>query len=482
MGIFSRLFKGGQDGNPTDPEGEGDEADQNGDAGEPTIEVQTDDRDEPAVPSLAPSFAVASSPVVASTEPISSIWAWPASPMPTPPQPRPAPAAPTRATTASERTPEPSKDRDPTMVMSPPPAPSPSKTTIRTPASAPAPAPPAAATPPAPAAPTVPSPAKPATPRVASQRPAKRAHSDSISSAFDSMIDDNAPSTTRAKHGASTAADLSEVRGVFNEVAAIHVAQVRDVMLELRYGHAESSWIESTRPALRSLRAMAAQMELTDLCTALDEFCAGVEAVVHGRTVTDDTKTELLRRYQRLIELIPQAFELDAERDRREPIIVEALLCQIEGVEKPIIDKLFAVGLGRLDALLRANTDDLAVVSGIRREVANAIVERFKAYRASATASMSAPDPAAERKLLADLLLALSVQNDDFNKASGEWTDDARARKREVRKQREQTFQQIKVALARLGERDQLARLEKLPFDERIAAIDRYLSTPQARS
>ena len=60
---------------------------------------------------------------------------------------------------------------------------------------------------------------------------------------------------------------------MFNEVAVNHVAHVRDVMLELRYGVAQPSWVESTQTALRSLRAMASQMELADLCEALDEFC-----------------------------------------------------------------------------------------------------------------------------------------------------------------------------------------------------------------
>jgi hypothetical protein len=264
---------------------------------------------------------------------------------------------------------------------------------------------------------------------------------------------------------------------VFEEVAAIHVAQVRDVMLELRYGDAQPGWIESTQPALRSLRAMAGQMELTDLCQALDDFCVSVEAAVSGRArIGDDGKAELLRRYQQLIELIPRAFELDAERDRREPIIVEALLYQIEGVEKRTIEKLFAVGLHRLDALMQATADEIEVVAGLRRDVAAAIVEQFRTYRTGASAALSAPDPAAERRGLGELLIMLSVQNDEYNHAATSWSDDARVRKQEARKQREQTFQRIKVALARLGEREQLARLEKLPFDERIAMLDRYLS------
>jgi hypothetical protein len=320
-------------------------------------------------------------------------------------------------------------------------------------------------------------PAEPAAAAPASAGPARRPRSDSVTDAFDLAIEALSAEGDPSAHGVSTASDLAEVRRVFNEVAAIHVAQVRDVMLELRYGDAQPSWIESTQPALRSLRSMAGQMELADLCQALDEFCVSVDAAVSGRAhIGDDGKAELLRRYQQLIELIPQAFELDAERDRREPIIVESLLYQIEGVEKRTIEKLFAVGLHRLDALMQATADEIEVVAGLRHDVAEAIVEQFRTYRAGASAALSAPDPLAERRQLGELLIMLSVSNDEYNHAASQWTDEARARKQEARKQREQTFQRIKVALARLGERDQLARLEKLPFDERIAMLDRYLS------
>jgi len=335
--------------------------------------------------------------------------------------------------------------------------------------------PPAAAAPSPPSLPSQPSAAPPA------GRPARRAHSDSVGAAFDQAMEPSASGASSESDGVSTVADLAEVRRVFNEVAAIHVAQVRDVMLELRYGEAQPSWIESTQPALRSLRTMAGQMDLADLCAALDDFCVAVDAATSGRARIDEaSKAELLRRYERLIELIPQAFELDAERDRREPIIVESLLYQIEGVERRTIEKLFAVGLHRLDALMRATSDEISVVAGLRPEIADAIVAQFQGYRAAASSALSAPDPLAERRQLGDLLIMLSVANDEYTHAGTKWSDDAKARKNEARKQREQTFQRIKVALARLGERDQLARLEKMPFHERIATLDRYLSAAVA--
>jgi hypothetical protein len=311
----------------------------------------------------------------------------------------------------------------------------------------------------------------------------RRGKPDTLTTALDEVVKEiqaeSAP-TARGPDRGMTEADLAAVRGVFNDVAISHVSQVRGVMLELRYGEADPKWIEMTKPALRSLRAMAGQLELPELCDALDAFCATVDAAVASRArLTDEDKAELQQRYARLIELIPQAFELDAERDRREPIIVEALLYQVPGVEQPTIEKLFAVGLGRLDALMSANAGEVAAVTGLRGELAAAIVEQFRSYRATASTAVSAPDPAVELRHLADLLLMMSIQNDDFTRASSEWSDDAQQRKRQLRKLREQTFQQIKVTLARLGAREQLQLLEKLPFQDRIATLDRYLSALQ---
>lgn len=314
---------------------------------------------------------------------------------------------------------------------------------------------------------------------------------DEISASFNRLLLDDAElgvatpvAVAKPAVGVSTAEDLAAVRDVFNDIAVVHVSQVRDVMLELRFGDADPAWLESTKPALRSLRAMAEQMELVELCGALDTFCVAVDAAVANRArISDEDKTSLLERYQALSELIPAAFELDAERDRREPIIVEALLYQIDGVEKPIIDRLFAVGLNRLDALLRVNHDDLVMMAGLRPEVAAAIVEQFRTYRATADAAVSTRDPLAERRSLGDLVIMLSILQDDFLRASDDWSVEARARKRALRKEREQTFQRIRVSLVRLGDREQLAKLERLPFNERIAALERYIANqPMARA
>src|SRR5436305_4161 len=146
MGIFSRFFQRGQDGNPVDPSAGGDD----GDSTDPEIEVTQAAHGgdpQPAAPSDEPA------PVRGS----SLLGAAPAKP--------PAAAAPAAAAAA-----------------------------------APAPAPPVAR------------------PQPPAGRPARRAHSDSVTAAFDQVIESEAGDTAvmaaQSVHGVSTVEDLAEVRRV----------------------------------------------------------------------------------------------------------------------------------------------------------------------------------------------------------------------------------------------------------------------------
>jgi len=301
---------------------------------------------------------------------------------------------------------------------------------------------------------------------------------DSISGAFERIqLGDNETTNPDAKPGISTDSDREAVQGVFDELAKNHVDQVRNVMLELQIGDVACSWIDGTKASLSSLRAMAEQMELTDLCEALDAFTKVIgEAVASGNArVEGDNKDALIKRYEKLIELIPTAFALEGERDTREPIIVESLLLQVSGVEKLTIDKLFAAGVSRLNALTASNATDLAAVSGIDREVAERIAARFANYKDSVPTAVAARDANAERKELRKLLAELQQHQASYEKAAAGWSAEDRQRKRAARKQREQAFLQARVLLARLGEADRLKQMEKRPFNQRIADIDKYL-------
>ena len=120
------------------------------------------------------------------------------------------------------------------------------------------------------------------------------------------------------------------------------------------------------------------------------------------------------------------------------------------------------------------------MVAGLRQDLAaRRFVEQFKTYKLAATSSaVGLLDPAG-RAPPARRSADHAERGQRRVQPRRHQVDRRRApsRKRDARKQRDLALPaRIKVALARLGERDQLAKIEKLPFDERIGALDRYLS------
>src|SRR5437868_13903260 len=164
-------------------------------------------------------------------------------------------------------------------------------------------------------------------------------------------------------HGASTASDQAALRATFEDLAVPYVADVRSVMMELRWGDVQADWLESARPVLKSLRKMAEPVGHTALVEAIDRFDAALaEVLAPGQPPTPSaaSRDALLAAYEPLRVCLPRGFELEGERDRREPLIVRALLDQVPGLEPLMIDKMLAAGFGKLSMLVAARADELA--------------------------------------------------------------------------------------------------------------------------
>jgi hypothetical protein len=277
--------------------------------------------------------------------------------------------------------------------------------------------------------------------------------------------------------GVSTPEDLAAVRKLFDEVARGYMAQLRNVMLEVKWGEARTEWLGVCDAVLRSVRKMAEKMEMSELCTALDGFQSAIGKVRKAgqSNVAGADRDSLLAAYEPLLKTMPQVFELDAERNRREPVILQSLLRQVPDVEKLTIDRLYAAGLTSLDLYYRAKPDEIAATTSITLELATRIVELFARYRAGNGAHVGAATLAEEYKQLTSLTAQLRKQHVAFEEASAAWSRDAIARKKELRRTRATTIQQIHVALARLGEVDRVGELEKLSYRRKIEQIERYL-------
>jgi hypothetical protein len=294
----------------------------------------------------------------------------------------------------------------------------------------------------------------------------------SVLDAFDALMADGPTGPP------SHETDLTPVRELFGELAASHMRHVRDFMIDVKWGEATRDWLEICVPAVTSLFRAAERLGIAELATALEGFSGSLrDAITKGgaRVIEGETKDTLLSAYEKLVEILPNAFALERDRNQREAVIVQSLLLSVPDVRKVTIDKLHAAGLTSLATLYDGKPDEIAVVTGISRELATRIVERFQAYRREIQNASPSDARAAEREKLSTLADTLKKHHDVYEEASKGWDADAKLRKRESFRAREETWLEISVLLARFGEVDRLAGIEKVPFGQRITQLQAFL-------
>jgi hypothetical protein len=280
-----------------------------------------------------------------------------------------------------------------------------------------------------------------------------------------------------SRHGQSSPADIAAARATFEGLAVEHLAQVRGLMVETRAGEPSSSWIAPALSELKTLGKMAQALDLRDLCSALDGLAAVLdEAKSSGGAVIEGAmRKKVIEHYRPLTRALPGAFD-ENEGDRREAIIVQELLRQAPEIEELARQRLYAAGLNRLQACLRARADEVAATTGLSIHIAARAVEVFQAYRDENPSVLAAVDRADESRRLAVLIAELEKVHDAFERAAAGWSREDRLAKRRLRREREAAFGRTRLALARLGDLNLLARLEKQAFQKRIELLHTYVA------
>ena len=276
---------------------------------------------------------------------------------------------------------------------------------------------------------------------------------------------------------AVNASDLEGVRELFAQLAAKHMRQVRDFMLDLKWGEAPHSWIAVCEPAVRSLHGAAERLEMEELSAGLDLFgeALGTATAASMPMIDGELRERLIAIYEELIAVMPGAFSLEMDRNQRESVIVHSLLLQIPGVRKVTIERLYAAGLSSLDTMFAAKPDDVADTTGIARDLSERIVAHFQQYRSQLKTTVPDATRTHERERIGALAKQLRAQHDAFEKASDGWSGGDLASKKELRQARAATLLEVNLLLARLGEVERLRAIERLPFDRKVSEIESYL-------
>jgi hypothetical protein len=272
--------------------------------------------------------------------------------------------------------------------------------------------------------------------------------------------------------------DHTELRQLFGRMATNHMRQVRDFIIELRWGPTQTTWISVCESSVHSLRRAAEGLEFTALATKLNDLAKAMLAqdLAFATIIDGAARDRILAAHAELAEILPETFALDGDRSQREAAILHSLLSQITDVGKVTIDKLYAAGLTTLETMLLATAEDLAATTGIPQVLAARIVERFHLYRQEMASVAVDETRTYERGKIGALVIQLRKENEEFAQAAAGWTPDARQRKKDILLTRTQTMIAIDLQLARLGEIALVRELERLPFARKLTRLEEFLA------
>jgi hypothetical protein len=275
------------------------------------------------------------------------------------------------------------------------------------------------------------------------------------------------------------AGDQRAVAETFADIAKVYAHPLRELMFQLSVGRTPRQWAATCRPVLKPLFDAATQIGLLELVGGLGAFDAALErAAAEPHAFIGDAAAEALTgAYERLRKQMPDAFMLPDRADHRRLILLESLLLQIPDMHRRTIAKLYAAGLSSLGQLGTAKPEEIAVVAGIDRGLAQTVVNHIQRF----DQERSRMDPMTLRghvhERLRSLASRLSRLQTEFEQAE---EDDSVERKREARRNREAAVLELDLVFAEVGDVDLIEELKRCPVRGKIQRVESYLERLQA--
>ncbi len=275
----------------------------------------------------------------------------------------------------------------------------------------------------------------------------------------------------------SASAPTKITRAELATLATHHIKPLINFMLELRWGTATSAWAGPCVAALRALSPLVSRLEAPPASEAIELLLAVLERthLASGCDISDAAREEMLQGYSILRHKCGLGTDLELERSRREPLVVDELLLQTEGVHVVCIEKVYAAGFCTIERILLTNADELSQLSGIELELATRIVGSFRTFREEFPTA--APDPlcSLEKRQLSTLLEELRQQEQRFERASSGWSHADLQARRTLRVERARNLHKVHAILARLGEIERIGSLERLPHAGKLSELAAFV-------
>ena len=304
---------------------------------------------------------------------------------------------------------------------------------------------------------------------------------EAFDNAFETVCSGNAESNASMIETTRDEQAEAAVQELFIQIAANYATPLKGFMFELQRGTASKHEIELCRPVLDGIRGAVEIMNLPQTVQRISDLDDALLLALGSkeRLVNSDIRRRILFSYEALERIMPEAFRLGDEGEKREDIIIKSLLKQIPRLGCVTLEKLYRAGLGSLDALFLANKEDLAAATGVSGRICELICDNVAQHRQKLG---TLPDDAAQsvwRGRLAALVNSLRDEIDAARAPNGSpaWPTSEEQRRRN---QRQLYFLKITVILAEMGELEILGRLHKVSFKRRIQILDEYLARLEA--
>ncbi len=302
---------------------------------------------------------------------------------------------------------------------------------------------------------------------------------DDLDAAFGAAFGGGGSSSDSETGNSRHATDEAATKELFAGIAANYSRPVKNFIHELKGGTATKEWIEICRPVMSSIIDAAESMELSDVAKCMADFDEALSMAQSedGAELQGEGRELLLSIYDELIEILPEAFLLGDDDNRREAIIMHSLLRQIPDVGYVTIEKLYGAGLSSMSTLFLATEDDMAVTTGVPKLLCERICRKIQSHKERL--ENSSPEALKELHLerLIELVSELRKHHDQFRVACEDDRHDPTlaAVKRESRCTRQACALKINVLLAEMGELDLVEQIQKLAFERRIEKLDAYI-------
>jgi hypothetical protein len=274
---------------------------------------------------------------------------------------------------------------------------------------------------------------------------------------------------------------------LFGNIANEYVKPLKDLIREVKRNSelgrtTTTDWLDFAAPSVKLLVGASEKMGYERIHRHMARVESGFEQQrARGEELFGPQFCQwILAEHEQLARLLPTTFALTLTPEelaaKKDGLIVKFILRQIPEVTERVYNKLIFAGLNVFDRFTEIPPDEIAHVTGIEKRLAETIYMKFYQYQ---DLYYFRDEPNRVGKLASLFDISLSTLKEVHAELERLPSDDASVdpkRRQVIIDERQRSLWAVFVLLCIRGEHELIERLQRAPFDERLALLDDYYS------